>query len=77
MEKYIWGTKRPEFMTMHQEVGRKPEGVALGLRTEELERVRIVLAERKYLKPQSTECSCFLDMPSDVMEIPLTFSMQG
>lgn len=42
-------------MAVHQEVGRKPGAVALGLRTKSWRRVRIALAERKYPKPQSTE----------------------
>lgn len=42
-------------MAVHQEVGRKPGVVALGLRTKSWGRVRIALAERKYPKPQSTE----------------------
>lgn len=42
-------------MAVHQEVGRKPGVVALGLRTKSWRRVRIALAERKYPKPQSTE----------------------
>lgn len=42
-------------MAVHQEVGRKPGVVALGLRTKSWKRVRIALAERKYPKPQSME----------------------
>ena len=61
-------------MAAHQEVGRKSGAVALGLRRVGEGSELLWLRENiQSLRARS----CFLDIPSYVMEIPLTFSMQG